>query len=284
MLKTLTEALGIRQSTPRRTGHARRAIVLGCGPAGMFATHALALGGYEIRVLSKKRRSEMFGAQYLHKPIPGLAVHPDPVEVRYQLRGTEEQYARKVYGSREVPFVSPGKLNATHLAWDIRAAYNQAFSRYLDLIIDFPNIDGDDLARIIEDENGAGTVIVSTIPAPAICTNQAHVFRAQPVWAAGDAPERGVFSPVRVEPNTVICNGEEFPAWYRSANVFDYCTTEWPEESPPPIPGLSLVQKPIDTNCDCWKGRVVKLGRYGKWDKSQYSHEAFYRMHGAVMA
>lgn len=284
MLKTLTEALGIRQSTPRRIGHARRAIVLGCGPAGMFATHALALGGYEIRVLSKKRRSEMFGAQYLHKPIPGLAAAVDPVEVQYILRGTEEDYARKVYGNAPVPFVSPGKLNATHLAWDIRAAYAKAFSQYLDLIIDMPDIDGEDLSRIIEDEKGNHTLIVSTIPAPAICIKPSHFFRAQPVWAIGDAPERGIFAPRFVEQATIICNGEENPSWYRSANVFGYCTTEWPEATRPPIPSISQVHKPIDTNCDCWAGRVVKLGRYGKWDKSQYSHEAFYRMHGAVMA
>jgi hypothetical protein len=267
----------------RRTRQPKRAIVLGCGPTGMFATHALALGGYEVRVLSRKRRSEMFGAQYLHKPIPGLSGFMEPVKLTYRLWGTEEQYAQKIYGSRNIPFVSPSKLAGEHEAWDIRRAYYDAFSRYSDLIQPFSTINGADLGDIINDEQGWGTLIVSTIPAPAICTTPAHIFRTQDVWAVGDAPERGVFCPVKREESEVICNGLENPSWYRAANIFGYCTAEWPEDTPPPIPGLTIVSKPIDTSCDCWKGRVVRLGRFGAWDKSAYSHDGFYRMHGGSL-
>lgn len=257
----------------------KRAAVLGCGPAGMFATHALIERGYQVQVLSKKRRSEMFGAQYLHAPIPGLSGFDEPHEIEYRLLGTAEQYRAKVYGnSKAVKFVSPENLVGKHHAWDIRRAYYHAFSRYASLIMDVPDIDGDDVAQIIEDEKGCGTIIVSTIPAQFICINPLHVFGSQAVWAVGDAPERGIFSPLQPDDMTVVCNGQENPSWYRASNVFGYITVEWPEQNKPPISGVARVDKPTATNCNCWEGKVIKLGRFGAWDKSAFSHSAYYKM------
>ena len=266
----------------RKHKKAHRALVLGCGPTGLFAVHALAMGGWEVSIMSRKRRSEMFGAQYLHQPIPGLAGADEPQEVDYILRGSEKMYQAKVYGNRPIPFVSPSKLVGKHPAWDIRRAYYDAWSRYADQIIDTPDIDGDTVNDLIG--KGAGwDLVVSTIPAPAICVDASHHFRAQTVWAIGDAPERGVFCPANVDPMTVVCNGERNPGWYRAANVFGYKTAEWPDHIVPPLPGIAAIEKPIDTTCVCWSEQVMKLGRFGSWSKASFSHQGFYRLHPAAI-
>lgn len=262
----------------KRKKKSPRALVLGCGPTGLFAAHALALGGWEISIMSRKRRSEMFGAQYLHQPIPGLAGADDPQEVNYVLRGSESEYREKVYGNRPIPFVSPSKLAGRHPAWDIRLAYYDAWSRYSDLIIGAPDINGEAINELISKEY-SWDLIVSTIPAPAICVDPSHHFRTQSVWALGDAPERGQFCPVTVQPMTVVCNGERNPGWYRASNVFGYRTAEWPDHTLPPLPGITQIEKPIETNCTCWAEQVMKLGRFGSWSKASFSHQGFYRLH-----
>src|SRR3546814_9008500 len=54
------------------------------------------------------------------------------------------------------------------------------------------------------------------------------------------APEIGIKLPYHAQPNTVICNGEQSPSWYRLANVFGRTTVEWPGYMPkPPINSVS---------------------------------------------
>jgi hypothetical protein len=254
----------------------QRAAVLGCGPAGMFAAHALVEKGWEVHVFSKRRRSEMFGAQYLHMPIPGLDGSMDPSEVLYEVWGTDAQYAEKVYGTAKVPFVSTARLRGQHQAWDIRRAYYDAYARYEPLIVDDPDIDGNRVGDEVKGQHW--DLIVSTIPAPDICINPSHLFRVQEAWAIGDAPERGIVCPVSQPPMTVACNGIAAPAWYRSANVFGYQTAEWPSWHRPPLRDIAAIRKPIDTDCNCWEGDVVKVGRFGSWSKGELSHQAYYKL------
>lgn len=250
----------------------KRAAVLGCGPAGLFTAHALVENGWDIGIFSKKRRSEMFGAQYLHMPIPHLAGDTEPKSLQYKLVGTNADYQRKVYGSREVPFVSPQDLAGDHMVWDIRRAYYDAWDRYAWAIEDTEvGIDW------MMDEVGRWDRIFTTIPADRLCY-QGHVFTSQSVWAIGDAPERGIFCPVEVPAFEVVCNGETSPGWYRASNVFGYKTAEWPEGSPPPLKNISEINKPIGTNCNCWTSQstgVVRVGRYGAWDKRSFSHHGY---------
>ena len=253
----------------------RRAAVLGCGPAGLFAAHALVEVGWEVDIFSNKRRSEMFGAQYLHAPIHGLVERG--TVLRYELLGSPEGYRRKVYGDRpDVTSVSPEQYAGHHEAWDIRAAYYDAWDRYADLIRHRPGIDH----RGIEELLNANVykLILSSLPAPVICYRR-HQFRSQQVWAIGDAPERGIFSPVKPGgADKVICNGQTTPAWYRASNVFGYNTVEWPEGNKPPISNVASVIKPISTDCDCWTGPrpiLHRIGRYGTWTKGVLSHQAY---------
>lgn len=260
----------------------KRVAILGCGPAGMFAAHAFTEAGWDVTIYSKRRRSQMFGAQYLHSPIPGLPEIRTTID--YQLVGTAAGYRDKVYGPNANVRVSPESLVGTQLAWDIRAAYYAAYDHYEPRVIE-ASID----LTWMQTEFGNPQVkdywqaIVSTIPAPTLCLERdpnrsatEHQFQSRKVWAVGDAPELGQYCPIAVPANTVVCNGDPERAWYRAANVFDYCTAEWPDDRKPPVSGVAQVLKPISTNCDCWP-QVTRLGRYGAWQKGYLADEAYVR-------
>lgn len=257
----------------------KRAAILGCGPSGMFAAHAFVQAGWEVTIYSKPRKSHMFGAQYLHSPIPGLPERR--ITIEYQLRGSAAVYAEKVYGHKKpvaVSEVSATTLVGQHPAWDIRAAYDEAYSLYEGLIIPVEIntswIDGEFGNPAAK---GHWSAIVSTIPAPSLCARfEEHMFHSTRVWAAGDAPELGRLSPVTVPANTVVCNGEPDIAWYRCANVFGHNTCEWPHDRKPPVSGLAEVMKPIRTDCSCYP-TITRLGRYGQWQKGVLTDEVYVR-------
>jgi hypothetical protein len=244
----------------------------------MFAVHGLLSRGYNVVVMSKKRRSEMFGAQFLHERIPGLPQYHQTI--RYRSRGTAEEYRLKVYGQSPVAFVSPERFSPKpRQVWDIRAAYYEAYAMYEDLIIDTADIGP---AFLMQQNLGQYRFIVSTIPAPSLCYNPMHTFGSQQIWAIGDAPERGISCPVYVEEQTVICDGTREVGWYRVSNIFGYRTAEWPAGNKPPISHVAAVEKPITNNCNCYQSYarpIFREGRYGAWDKKILSHQAY---HGAV--
>lgn len=269
----------------------RTAAVLGCGPAGLFAAHGLIEAGWNVRIYSKKRKSHMYGAQYLHAPIRGLT--PDgeePQEIRYTLTGAIDGYRDKVYGSTPVQ-VSPQTLNQLHQSWDIRAAYDRAWDLYEPLINDVeigPQFLGigwfsDGPPDPVHEMLALPTfdLIVSTIPLPELCyRDDEHLFHSTQIWAIGDAPDRGQFAPYRPDENTVVCDGTSDVGWYRAANVRGHCTVEWPGKSRPPLPDVAPVYKPLYTDCNCYRDgrypvKFVPLGRYGAWSKSVLSHHAY---------
>jgi hypothetical protein len=272
-------------------GRNKRAAVLGCGPAGLFAAHALAEKGWEVSIFSKKRKSHMFGAQYLHAPIPGLTV-AGPVEVTYRLTGgTAEDYRQKVYGTNAV-VTSVESLERNHLAWDIREAYDNAWERYSPIIRD-QVVDAEFLG-ILKFTPDAGPIrertlleldrfdwVVSSIPAPDLCyRKEIHQFHGIDIWAMGDAPQRGQYAPYRPPANTVECNASTESGWYRASNVFAHTTVEWPGRRKPPLLGVASVTKPIGTNCDCFLDgntpfKFLRVGRYGEWNKAFLSHHSY---------
>lgn len=260
--------------------------VLGCGPAGLMAAHAATLAGAtEVAIFSRRRKSELYGAQYLHSPIPGMTDNP-PVPVRYQLRGSVEAYRAKVYGDSWDGEVSPDEHLGDHNAWDIRATYNNLWDRYSGRVY------GTELSRnwvrnlmYVEMESGRFDHVISSIPKHATCDDPTHEFKGQSVWALGDAPERGIFAGdyVELENNVVVCNGLPrgpfgSDGWYRASKVFGYSTVEWPVMDAPGITqpeGATSLIKPLATNCDCWSG-MIYVGRFGRWEKGVLADSAFH--------
>ena len=250
----------------------KKILVLGCGPSGLIAAHAATELGHDVIIASKRRKSELYGAQYLHAPILGMT-DTEPVDVDYLMSGTAAEYREKVYGKTSRVRVSPETLEVNHQAWDIRRTYDNLWQRYGWYVQDV-NLGkgGNNFDMMVESLKP--DAIFSTIPANLLCRSDSHNFFGESVWAIGDAPERGVFCPVQIAPNTILCDGTSDVGWYRASNVFGYSTAEWPGRKKPPIAGITELVKPISTNCDCYPN-VIRLGRYGKWTKGVLSHEAF---------
>ena len=254
-----------------------KVFVLGCGPAGLFAAHAIYALGHDLTILSKKRRSEMYGAQNLLASIPGLT--GDSFKVSYALNGTWDSYRQKVYGDGDV-YGTNIETSGAYEAWDVRAAYHKAWDLYADAIEPM-RLGYGELWDLID--RRAPDLVISTIPAPTLCYNRAkHNFVACDVWAIGDAPERGQFAPrVITEPNTIAYDGTTEHGWYRASFIAGYHTVEWPDSIKPPME-VARLTKPISNTCDCFVDAVPgttfwRVGRYGSWDRHTYSHDGYWK-------
>jgi hypothetical protein len=258
----------------------KQAFVLGAGPAGMFAAHAAFQAGYNPVIFTERhRKSTMFGAQYLHEPIPGLT-SSKAMAIQYKMSGSSEGYRSKVYGkSGYTGVVSPELFaNRDASAWDIRETYDAAWNAYGSKIISVGRMGMREIARLRESEPAAP--IFSSLPLVSICSNRNHVFIEVTVWALGDAPPLG--QRVRAEcPNmTVICSGLPEDSWYRVSNLYDHKTVEWPLTASyvdGVDPSAAMVHKPLRTTCTCLRTLgIIQVGRYGRWTKGVLSHSAYF--------
>ena len=259
--------------------------ILGCGPAGLMVAHAANMMGWSFNVYSRRMKSTLHGAQYLHKPIPKVDTD-GPHLVEYKLRGTPEEYRHKVYGNSWDGTVSPEDFLEHHNAWDLRRAYEWLWKQYESAIIDYiiPTkgnlaLAGKETAEwIIDYEKGlrGADLVVSTVPRK-IWAAEGDVFESTKIWALGDSdPDGGLAS----QPDfTVICDGTDLCNWYRSAKIFNHSTLEWPYFKlweRPPWNGAVIVEKPL--RCDSVAaGHYVHLGRYGAWEKGILTSDVFYQ-------
>lgn len=247
--------------------------ILGCGPAGLLAAHAAVQNGNDIRIFSRKIKSDLYGAQYLHEPITGITGMPE--EVSYKLVGTPEEYRSKVYGEEWDGTVSPEDLDEDHMAWDIRQAYDALWERYADLIWPMDILSHEQLVQATAGAINRFDIVLSTIPRK-VFAQPGDVFESMDIWALGDAPDKGIQTPIAPgSNNTVICDGTDSVGWYRISRVFDYATMEWPGwRSKPPIRGIAKVTKPL--RCHVYDDHGFHyLGRYGKWEKGVLTTDAY---------
>lgn len=243
-----------------------KVMILGCGPTGLIAAHAVARRGHDVVIASKPRKSRMNGAQYLHAPIPGVNEKPS-FTIDYQLSGSADGYRDKVYGPGSLVSVSPESLVGQAPAWDIREAYDGLWELYM------RNVDVWDASpdRLLSRMRSVKPdLVISTVPAPLLCARK-HAFEEARIWATE-------FAHGQLSDNTVLCQGEASFPWYRSSRIQGHQNTEWPL-SYKPAPDMAMsrvweVVKPIKTNCNCFPA-VVRMGRYGKWTKGVLSHEAW---------
>lgn len=253
-----------------------RVLVLGCGPAGLFAAQAASECGYEVEIRSRKRRSEMFGAQYLHASIPGLTDDQEPGKVEYRLNGDLDQYLHKVYGDKLPDKVTVDSLVGTYPAWDIRRAYHKAWEVWVDRIRAYEGIGPLAVERWYQED---WAHIISTIPLKSLCRDHfTHEFISRPIWAVGDAPERGVFAPRIVdEPNVILYDGTDKVPWYRASLIHGYNAVEYPIDASGKHDWASIINKPVRHSCTCWP-QMIKVGRFGAFHRSGHTHQAYWRI------
>ena len=243
--------------------------ILGCGPAGLFAAHAATLAGHKVTILSKPRRSFMRGAQYLHRPIPGLSA--ESFKVDYRLKGSVEGYRDKVYGDLSDILVSPLTLTGVADAWDIREAYEAAWKLY-GANVEYWDANTEDMQEIVSEFDE----VINTIPAKILCASPSvHEFVSQKIWSTNFVKPVGVFAAEIMPDNLVVCSGDAEDWWYRQSRIHGWENTEFPHDRKPNAKEVWEVEKPISTTCNCWP-TVLSMGRYGAWKKGVLSDSAFY--------
>lgn len=253
-----------------------KAVVLGSGPAGMFAAHALAEAEVDFDILSNtKERSKLQGAQYLHQSIPGIT-DPLPVsEIEYVKMGTAEGYSHRVYGCQR-PDISwnnypQGKVGG----FNLRRAYFRAFSAYKDKInIPFAGqgLSYDDVDWITLSYD----LVVNTVPLVAFKDPAVdYGFSSQTVWITSENLHYALDNR-----NRIIYNGQPkgdgYSKWYRSSQLFGWTAYEYGDLADAPDDAV-LVRKPLAVAISPVPDTWLCAGRYGAWRKAALTHDAYYQ-------
>ena len=257
----------------------QRVVVLGCGPTGLMAAHAATLNGWDVTVVSKKRKSFLFGSQYLHEPIPGVINYDEYENIKYTTIGTPEQYRRKCHGDAWDGEIAREDFEEDHLGWDIRRAYDKLWYMYGRDVVDH-EITGDmqqvRSIRYLEDAE----LVVSSLPRTIWNIKlPGRRFVYSEGWACGDAPEKGMFVEQTTPcDNQIICDGTEETPWTRLSRVFGYTSIEWPDGDTPPHPNASKIKRPLRFEPGIGHDPstfMMHVGRYGTWKKGVLVTDAF---------
>jgi hypothetical protein len=271
-----------------------RVAILGCGPTGLIAAHACRMKGVKFTVLSKKRKSELFGSQYLHEPIPGIIEEVEGEPVKYLNVGTPEQYRRKTHGKYWDGIIAPEEFETDHWAWNIREAYDRLWRRYGSLVYEYsipmrtrglhgePDYSMEHPALRVQAQLYDYDLIISTVPRKIWATHGEEYVYSEG-WALGDAPEKGIFVPYECDDMTIVCDGSDNVAYNRLSKVFGYTTVEWPNNQEQPFPDATKFLKPLRYN---WNHigppnpangeKWLHVGRYGAWQKGYVVTDAWH--------
>src|SRR5690554_4457255 len=245
-------------------------LVLGCGPSGLLAAHAAQLAGHEVDVVSDKKKSRLGGAQYLHHPIPELTPSEPQGRLSVLSMGTKEGYAKKVYGSSQAEvswdlYVGEEPIDI----WDMVDMYDVLWDRWESSISQDVITEPTDVLQLLD----VYDKVISTIPAPALCwKKEEHSFLRQDIYIIPRFPYTDSGKDV------IIYNGNPADPWYRASSIFGRGMIEysaWSWGIPNNEKNGMWVKKPLKTNCDCFEGSVIKVGRYGKWHKGDLVTDVF---------
>jgi hypothetical protein len=187
--------------------------ILGCGPAGLIAAEAATQAGLTPLIFSRKVKSPMPGAQFLHAPIPGISQEGDEHKIKFIKTGTREGYARKVYGAPDAPCSWDEYPQGERVGWDLPAAYDRLWGKYQERILN-----GSLTAPILDFIEGSFDIVFSSIPLSYLCENPDHQFFNAKVWirswrVAGRSQLRGIQRRAvdrtlpRVRPRRVVIDG-----------------------------------------------------------------------------
>lgn len=264
----------------------RDVAILGCGPAGLLAAHAATQSGCKPVIYSLIQPSKIFGAQYLHRAIPGITEEDPDMIIDVAKSGSREGYARLVYGYPQAD-VSWDRFQPEQIpAWNLRTAYDTLWTMY------GPNIIHRDLdfgSVAASKELAAYDTIFSSVPMPVLCGDDTHKFRDQPIEVLVQPPDPDDWNP---DYHVMLYNG--FPPdgsvggtigypWYRFSKINGWSCWEYAQYHPDPDESLGWAgryimkgKKPLHTNCDCAAVlSITPIGRWGKWKRGELTHHAY---------
>src|SRR4051812_25036144 len=240
--------------------------VLGCAPAGLFAAQAAKVSGYDVAIISEKKKSQIYGAQYLHMAIPGLMDNADKFVVRTIRYGLPERYAQRVYNDASA-VTSWDSVEPEKVVWDLRQVYENAWEKFEGQIADHP-VDSPTLDEL----ESMFDLVITTIPAWATCGSGRHRFPSIPIMVKPELQLQ--LSEYPIAGNFVIYNGNIEGIWCRYSNINGHPSTEAIAHPSLLNKGWDLGFKILDTDCDCHPN-IVRAGRYGKWKRGVLTHHAF---------
>lgn len=252
----------------RQTAFRMTVCILGCGPAGLLSAYAAEQRGWDVVILSRKVKSPIPGAVFLHEPIPGLtAPTPDGV-VKFVKHGNKEGYAAKVYGYMDADCSWDLFPEGERPAWSMFSLYDQLWERFHDRIADVM-ISTIQMVQIL---CGGFDVVISTIPAPFLCYNDKHTFDSRAIHVLNKTVDPSL-------DNAIVYNGGWDDMWYRTSKLFGAEATE----STSPFDSEIIEQlgarpsngyKPLTTDCNCYPN-VARVGRFGRWEKGILVHHSY---------
>jgi hypothetical protein len=125
--------------------------------------------------------------------------------------------------------------------------------------------------------NGPFSLVFSSVPLTSICRasidmNVSHAFRSQPIRIHPEALDPSL------PDNTIRYDGTKDHSYYRMSRIFGVGGTEWGGTAPvPPIKPIKVVNKPIQTNCNCHP-KIQRIGRFGTWTKGVLTMHAYQKV------
>lgn len=246
-------------------------VVLGCGPAGLFAAQAISNLGGEVMIFSKKRPSHIYGAQYLHQPIPDLTNDRPDGYLEVRKLGTANNYARRVYND-DTTRTSWYRVRDAPI-WNLRDAYMRAWERWEPQIVNI-ELGYEDVVEF----TARFPTVISTIPRWAICYGD-HCFDSMPIRVTHTFEYTGLSDFFDKDSNVMIYNGTEHGDWYRTSMIFGHPSTEYRiakqgSEHLQHDKDSMLGFKVVGTTCDCHPN-VKFAGRLGTWQRGVLTHHAF---------
>jgi hypothetical protein len=252
-----------------------RVAVIGCGPAGLAATHAAVGLGADVTVYAPKKVTPQRGPILMQRALPGINTNqPDGYIRQFVVGGSVLDYRLKLYGDVNIK-INGDILEHGYPAWRVEETYSKLWNLYNDLIID-GEISLTDMYQI---ENRRGfDLVVNTAPAPSFCIEQQYgnkshdfIFKEIAVTQVASYPHQ--------PPNSIVFNAYPDIKWVRSSRVFDAEVTEWDIDNAPS--GARIIRKPLSTNCDCHP-RVFRTGRFGSWHNETWIDSAYFEVYRII--
>lgn len=243
----------------------KKAVVIGCGPAGVLTAHACHLHGLQTTVVSPLvAMSKQYGAQYVHSKIDD--VDHESFFLHYEYHGREDNYRKKIYGDKvPVNGTSWRRFRGITEAWPIYDIYQELFSRYRQSMKTL-KVDPKNIWDLVDTYD----YVFNTAPLDSLAPM--GEYRVEYVWVVSSRAEKDV------NENEIHYYGDERPA-YRSSQIAGFRSIEFPEKAYDRIPWrlrrkAVKVAKPLD--CLVELPGVYRLGRYGKWQKGVLVDQAFH--------
>jgi hypothetical protein len=250
--------------------------IIGCGPAGLAATHAAYGLGAEVTIFSPGVRSPQKGPLVLQRPIPAITLdHPDGYIRQLVIGGSILDYRYKLYGDINIG-INGDILEPGYHCWNHIAAYDAMWGIYMGGGARVNHVDCTITGEALQGLHEHYDLVVNTAPLNRLCIKY-HDFRFKQVEITlqRSYPDQ--------PPDTTIFNAGSEYRWVRSAWLLGNECTEWLVGTAPKELDPFVIRKPISHGCNCFP-HVLGTGRFGAWRNQTWVDTAYYDTRSALVS